>query len=75
MAARRSQIYLTKEQWTRLVELRGRDGRPLATLIREAIDGYLEEASPSVDDTLRETAGALPGLEVPAREESDREGG
>lgn len=75
MAATRTQIYLTKQQRARLDELRRRDGRPLAALVRDAIDGYLEEVAPSVDDALGETAGALPGLEVPAREEWDRDGG
>lgn len=75
MAATRTQIYLTTQQRERLDELRRRDGRPLAALVREAIDGYLEDVSPSVDDALRETARALPDLEVPAREEWDRDGG
>jgi hypothetical protein len=72
MAATRTQVYLTKEQRARLDELRRRDGRPLAELVREAIDGYLESSAPSVDDALQETAGALPELEVPTRDEWDR---
>ena len=72
MAATRTQVYLTKEQRARLDEIRRRDGRPLAELVREAIDAYLGRSVPSVDDALGETAGVLPDLEVPKRDEWDR---
>ncbi len=72
MAATRTQIYLTEEQRARLDEIRRRDGRSLAELVREAIDEYLENSAPSASDALRQTAGALPDLEVPARAEWDR---
>jgi predicted DNA-binding protein len=72
MPATRTQIYLTKKQRARLDALRRRDGRPLAELIREAVDDYLQRSVPDVDDALRATAGALPELEVPARAEWDR---
>jgi len=72
MAALRTQVYLTKEQRARLDEIRRRDGRPLAEVVREAIDDYLESSAPRVDDAVRETAGALPQLEVPSRDEWDR---
>jgi predicted DNA-binding protein len=72
MAATRTQIYLTKRQRARLDALRRRDGRPLAELIREAVDDYLQRSAPDVDDALRATGGALPELEVPARAEWDR---
>ena len=72
MAATRTQVYLTKEQRARLDEIRRRDGRALAELVREAIDAYLGRSVPSVDDALRETAGVLPDLEVPKRDEWDR---
>ncbi len=75
MPATRTQVYLTAEQRARLDELRRRDGRPLAALVREAIDSYLEDLRPDVDEALRETAAALPNLEVPGREEWDRAGG
>jgi hypothetical protein len=72
MPATRTQIYLTKQQRARLDEIRRREGRSLAELVREAVDEYLENSAPSVPDALRETAGALPDLEVPPREEWDR---
>ena len=75
MAARRTQVYLTAEQRARLDEVRREDGRPLAALVRDAIDSYLEDMQPDVEDALRETAGALPDLEVPGRGEWDRGGG
>ncbi len=74
MAATRTQVYLTPEQRARLDEIRVRDGRSLAELVREALDAYLFEAAPDVDGTLRETAGALPHLEVPGRREWERHG-
>jgi len=72
MAATRTQIYLTRQQRARLDEIRRREGLTLAELVRKAIDEYLENFAPSVADALRETAGALPDLDVPPREEWDR---
>ena len=72
MAATRTQIYLTRQQRARLDEIRRREGLTLAELVREAVDQYLEKSAPSVADALRETAGALPDLDVPPREEWDR---
>jgi len=72
MAATRTQIYLTRQQRARLDEIRRREGLTLAELVREAVDQYLEKSAPSVADALRETAGSLPDLDVPPREEWDR---
>jgi predicted DNA-binding protein len=72
MAATRTQIYLTRQQRARLDEIRRREGRSLAELVREAVDEYLHNSAPNVADALRETAGALPDLDVPPREEWDR---
>jgi metal-responsive CopG/Arc/MetJ family transcriptional regulator len=72
MAATRTQIYLTKEQRKRLDELRRRDGKTLAELVREAVDQYLERSQPSVEEALDSTFGMLPDLEVPSRDEWDR---
>jgi predicted DNA-binding protein len=71
MASTRTQIYLTRDQRRRLDELGQADGRTLAALVREAIDRYLE-ASPDAEETLTETFGSLPDLEVPPRSEWDR---
>jgi len=72
MSSLRTQIYLTREQRARLDELRERDGRTLAELIREALDAYLASAAPRPDEALARTFGALPDLEVPSRDEWDR---
>jgi hypothetical protein len=69
--ATRTQIYLTEEQRRRLDERGHREGRPLASLIREAVDRYLEIA-PEADEALDGTFGSLPALEVPPRDEWNR---
>ena len=71
MPATRTQIYLTAEQRRRLDERGRREGRPLAALIREAVDRYLE-STPDARTALDETFGSLPDLDVPARDEWDR---
>ena len=71
MAATRTQIYLTEEQRRRLDERGHREGRALASMIREAVDRYLE-ITPEAEEALDGTFGTLPTLEVPARSEWDR---
>ena len=68
-AATRTQIYLTSDQRAALDELRAREGKALAEVVRDAIDAYLDRAGPSVDEALEQTSGALPDLDVPSREE------
>jgi predicted DNA-binding protein len=72
MAATRTQVYLTKTQRRRLDEIRRRDGRTLAEVIREAIDEYLEHSGEGIDEAWDATAGSMPDLEVPSRDEWDR---
>ncbi len=72
MGAMRTQIYLTQEQRARLDELARREDKPLAELIREAVDLYLEQGSVDLQKALEETFGACPDLEVPDRSEWDR---
>jgi hypothetical protein len=72
MAARRTQIYLTAEQRTRLDERRRRERRTLAELVREAVDAYLTDRSVDPATALNSTFGALPKLEAPSRDEWDR---
>jgi predicted DNA-binding protein len=72
MAATRTQIYLTREQRERLDALGRREGKPLAELVRAAVDTYLERSAPDADSALAATFGALPELEVPSRDEWDR---
>ena len=47
----------------------------MASLIREAIDHYLTEGPLDPSEALLSTFGALPDLEVPPREEWNRNGG
>jgi Arc/MetJ-type ribon-helix-helix transcriptional regulator len=75
MAATRTQVYLTTEQRRRIEELRARDGRTLAEVIRAALDSYLEHQRADPDEhrrVLDETFGSIPDLEVPARSDWDR---
>ena len=69
VASMRTQVYLTADQRKRLDELTKREGKSLAQLIREAVDGYLEEESKrvDVDEILRSTFGIAPDFEVPPR--------
>jgi hypothetical protein len=69
MASARTQIYLTAEQRTRLDQLARLEDRPLAELIREAVDLFLEEVGPDRDKALKDTFGSVPDLEVPSRRE------
>lgn len=72
MSAMRTQIYLTREQRDRLDELAMREEKSLAELVREAVDSYLGDPGPSLQEALDATYGAAPDLEVPSREEWDR---
>lgn len=69
MAATRTQVYLTEAQRKRLDELRRREHKSLAQLIREAVDAFLANARPDPAKALEESFGAFPQLEVPPREE------
>ncbi len=72
MASRRTQIYLTHEQRKGLDTLRGRDGKSLAEVVREAVDAYLENQGATPTDALAATRGALPDIEAPPRTEWER---
>jgi predicted DNA-binding protein len=73
MANTRTQIYLTDEQRRRLDERGRRTGAPLARLVREAVDAYLGDDVADVEAALNETFGALPELELPRRDEWERD--
>jgi hypothetical protein len=45
----------------------------MARMIREAVDVYLAEDRPDVQAALDESFGSLPDLEIPSREEWDRD--
>jgi hypothetical protein len=73
MPSTRTQIYLTDEQRRRLDARGRRSGAPLAHMIREAVDAYLADDHPDVEAALHDTFGALPDLELPSRDEWDRD--
>lgn len=72
MASVRTQIYLTDLQRARLEEIRRRDGKSLAEVVREAVDAYTEATGANVQDALDATYGTMPDLEVPSRDGWDR---
>ena len=72
MASLRTQIYLSAEQRARLDELRRRDGKALAEVIREAIDAYVAEAGVGTETALAATFGAAPDISPPRRDDWDR---
>jgi hypothetical protein len=73
---KRTQIYLDEGQDARLEKRARASGVTKSALIRVAIDALLEDGAPGhrkrLRDALSETAGALPGLEIPSRDEWDR---
>jgi hypothetical protein len=73
MPATRTQIYLTDDQRRRLDARGRRTGAPMARIIREAVDAYLAEDRPDLQAALDETFGTLPDMELPNRDEWDRE--
>ena len=66
----RTQIYLTEDQRRALDERAAREGRTLADLIREAVDGFLATGLSS-EEAFGSTFGASPDFEVPDRNEWD----
>jgi hypothetical protein len=80
MAATRTQVYLTQEQRDRIEELRTRDGRTLAEVIRNALDEYLathgreaaEKDLAASQRILNETFGSMPDFPYPDRSNWDR---
>ena len=73
MPSTRTQIYLTDDQRRRLDALGRRTGAPMARMIREAVDAYLPDDQADVQAALDETFGILPDLELPSRDEWDRD--
>ena len=73
---KRTQIYIEDDQDTRLERRAQVEGRTKSALIRDAIDQYLARRSRKADVriALDRTFGAVPGLEVPSRDEWERGG-
>lgn len=72
MSATRTQIYLTGEQRRRLDARARREDRSMASLIREAVDRFLQDEPPAASDALASTFGSCPELLAPDRAEWDR---
>lgn len=72
MAATRTQVYLTAEQRRKIDDIRERDGRTLAQVIRDALDAYLESNHIDAEKVLEETFGIAPDFTVPPRSEWNR---
>ena len=78
--ATRTQVYLTAEQRRQIDELRARDGRTLAEVVRTALDEYLTTHGPAAEEmrlaetqrVFDETFGIAPDFPYPDRNEPDR---
>jgi predicted DNA-binding protein len=71
MAAQRTQIYLSREQRAKIDQIRRREGKSLAEVVRDAVDAYTEERDVDLGAALDATFGTMPDLEVPSRDEWD----
>jgi hypothetical protein len=71
---KRTQIYLDEDQDTKLERRARASGVTKSSLIRAAIASFLmrDGDSGQLQQALAETAGALPDLSVPSRDEWDR---
>ncbi len=67
-------MYLTPEQRARIETRMRRERKSLAQVVRDALDAYLSRDDDDDFDRVRnDTFGALPDLEIPSRDEWDRE--
>jgi hypothetical protein len=73
MGATRTQVYLSAEQRRKIDARRKREGKTLASIVRDALDSYLDRPSPrDIQAILDRTFGSMPELTVPSRDEWDR---
>jgi predicted DNA-binding protein len=73
MGATRTQVYLSAEQRRKIDARRKREGKTMASIVRDALDAYLDRPSPSdVQKILDLTFGSMPDLVVPSRDEWER---
>lgn len=77
MPATRTQVYLTETQRRRLDERCRLRGISLAEAVREAVDLYIAGTGDACQESLDDTFGQAPRIDVPsrdewARDESDR---
>lgn len=74
MSATRTQVYFTEDQRRALDERAAREGKTLAEVVREAVDAYLvPDRVERINGAMEDAFGAIPDLEVPPREEWDRD--
>ncbi len=71
MSMTRTQIYLSRDLRARVDERAEAEGKTMAEVVREAVERYVE-APLDVEAELDATFGAVPGVEVPSRDEWDR---
>ena len=69
MSATRTQIYLQPQQRRRLDEIAGSRGLSLASVVREAVDLYIDTSPVDPTTALKNTFGAAPDAEAPNRGE------
>ena len=71
---KRTQIYLDDDQDRRLQARARAEGTTKSAVIRDAIEAFLSRASRRTElaAALKRTAGSLPDIEVPSRDEWDR---
>ena len=69
MSATRTQVYLEPRQRRRLDEIAGARGRSFASIVREAVDLYIEQAPVDPTRALASTFGAAPDAETPVRDD------
>ena len=73
MGATRTQVYLSAEQRRKIDARRKREGKTMASIVRDALDAYLDRPSSSdVQKILDLTFGSMPDLVVPSRDEWER---
>jgi predicted transcriptional regulator len=72
---KRTQIYLDDDQDRQLARRARASGRTKSDLIREAIGRFLKRQADTshLEEALAETAGVMPDMQVPDRDEWDRD--
>lgn len=72
MANTRTQVYFQEEQRRRIDALAQARGVTMTEIVRRSVDSYLDNQTPTPEETLTATFGALPNTAVPDRDEWHR---
>ena len=72
MSMTRTQIYLPAELRKRVDERADAEGKPMAEVVREALEHHLAQPLDSVLDVLDDTFGSVVDAWAPPRDEWDR---